>query len=140
MEKWQRIQGQTCPVVGWYSQQNRNLNSRQCDSKLPARGRVGCEGCPLFLMLSPLLPAPSAHVCLEASLAWSGAVLSDHPLLFSVRTVSYLSESHRQKSSDSFCFLRREVALPCGEHQLEGDEFSCPPWLVMGEGLVSQRM
>lgn len=26
------------------------------------------------------------------------------------------------------------MALPCGEHQLEGDEFSCPPWLVMGGG------
>lgn len=63
---------------------------------------------------------------------------SDHPFLFGVRTVR--EPKAAKQEFRAVCFLSREVALPCGEHQLEGDEFSCPPRLVMGEGPVSQRM
>lgn len=108
----------------------KSSHSGQSHSQTWSESGLGVTVCLSLFWALGSLPTPSADVSVGLQASGLRPVGASHlPSLLSERTVSYLSQSQglTVKGSDSIYFLSREVALVCGNHQIEGDEFSCAP-------------
>jgi hypothetical protein len=114
-------------------------NSSQCDSKpwsgtgLGVKVCLGLRALSFVLGMGPL-SAPCAHVCQQGSLPLvlgQLCVLSSFPPLSEDSQLFVWEPKTARRAQTQF--QRTEVNMLCGNHQFKGDEFSCPPSLVVGE-------